>query len=805
MVPPRTPQTLRPRPVSRDATGRLLDRSGPGRRRSLPLFPFLAVLLPILLAGCGEGAPFPALAATVAQALPGMAAGSGTEGHAVGTDGRPLDADTGPVEITEPVHPVVAFLELPAADSATEARALDELDEGLSLWRGGDRRAGADQVDRALALLPTLADWRPLIRAELLAADGDTAGVRLALEEVDRAGAGELRALWGWSFRVEALESVGDSVKARRVALDEAAVLDAVHPEQAARARVRGGRLALALGDTTTAREHLTRALMGGEPEGPAARDAARRLDRLPGEIRDPETLEQLALALAADGAWAEARSHLETLLLHRTEGAPMGEVGPPHLRLALGRALAEMGRNGEAAAVLAPLAADVNGGFASAEALYLKGQGALAEGRTQEARTHFRTLLERDPEGGAALGEEGMLALLDRLGGRDGAAGRAPAVEDLFRAGVASPAGELAAVRHGTAYYLAGRYDAAVRHFEAYAAAARRSATRQQAAYWAALAHERGGDRERAREFLRQVHQENPLSFYGALAGERLEAPVLPGDLAAGPAAAASRPVPVRNAILRLRVHQRVPTSGSFVWELARLEAAFLDRGDEAYELAEALLDGGLPIQGVVMGRAIHTRNGEWDLRLLRIVHPFPWRDTIVREARSRGLDPFFVAGLIRQESLFHPTIRSSAGAVGLMQLMPGTGREVAMAEGLRYSPALLEDPEMNVRLGTAFLASMVRRFDGRAEDALAAYNAGPTRARQWRERPEYRNVDVFREHIPFRETRHYVKVVHQYTRIYTALYGCGDFEPCLGLSYQAALARSPHGGGIPSTAVAR
>jgi len=184
MVPPRTPQTLRPRPVSRDATGRLLDRSGPGRRRSLPLFPFLAVLLPILLAGCGEGAPFPALAATVAQALPGMAAGSGTEGHAVGTDGRPLDADTGPVEITEPVHPVVAFLELPAADSATEARALDELDEGLSLWRGGDRRAGADQVDRALALLPTLADWRPLIRAELLAADGDTAGVRLALEEV---------------------------------------------------------------------------------------------------------------------------------------------------------------------------------------------------------------------------------------------------------------------------------------------------------------------------------------------------------------------------------------------------------------------------------------------------------------------------------------------------------------------------------------------------------------------------------------------------------------------------------------------
>lgn len=238
-------------------------------------------------------------------------------------------------------------------------------------------------------------------------------------------------------------------------------------------------------------------------------------------------------------------------------------------------------------------------------------------------------------------------------------------------------------------------------------------------------------------------------------------------------------------------------------------------------YDFAETLLGEGFPVQSMVLDRAIHRREGgEWNLRLLRIVFPFPYRDAVVREARARGLDPFFVAGLIRQESMFHPTIRSSAGAVGLMQLLPSTAQEVARAEGIRFSPASLEDPEVNLRLGTTFLASMVRRFDGRAEDALSAYNAGPTRARQWRLRDEYRDTDVFLEHLPFAETRHYVKVVQQYARIYTALYGCGgaaaagggagpgaDFglEPCLGLSYRAALERSPVAGGAPSSALAR
>jgi soluble lytic murein transglycosylase len=222
-------------------------------------------------------------------------------------------------------------------------------------------------------------------------------------------------------------------------------------------------------------------------------------------------------------------------------------------------------------------------------------------------------------------------------------------------------------------------------------------------------------------------------------------------------------------------------------------------------YDFAEALIEGGFPLEGVSVGRQIQRTEGAWNLRLLRIVHPFPYRETVVREARARGLDPFLVAGLIRQESLFTADIMSSAGAVGLMQLMPPTAREVAGTLGIAYDPEILTDPETNIRMGTTYMASMTSRFGSRSEDVLSAYNAGPTRARQWQQTPAHGNRDVFVEQIPFQQTRDYVKLVQQYARVYTALYGCGEFEPCLGLSYADALAASPHSGGVPGILLAR
>ena len=759
-------------------------------------------VMAVLLAG--------ALAATLAVCedarawVPGPLGGIGPlPVDASGVDGAGFAEarDMGQPETVRDPDPLPGLLALSVPDSSQVEEAFEALDEGLDLWRDGDEAEGARAVDAALARLPAAADWRPLIRAELLAPTGDSAGVRSALAELDP-GTG-FQGRWGWAFLVDAYEAAGDTTGARQVA--EAAARDRATPDSGGAGWLRSGRLALAEADTVAAVERLERAIGAGGPGSSSARSAARLLDDLvePADLADPEAMGRVLLA---GREWARAHRHLAPVLL--LESARLDEQEHWELRIGLGQALVELNRTREAEQTLAPLADVRLPPELAARALYWTGRAVLARGERDQATRIFVQIAREAP--GSSLAEEGLLRVLDDISsdGRTGAsaaASRDRAMDALFQVGVGSTSGELAAVRFGTERYLAGDYGEAATIFERYLDGSRRGATRQQAAYWAALAHDRQGNRERTREFLHQVHRENPLSFYGTFAGERLEAPVLPADVPPGPSAVPGMSHEIANALIRLRIHQRVPTAGSFDHELSRLEGHFLARGDAAYDFAEALIEGGLPIQGIVLGRTIHRAEGEWNLRLLRIVHPFPYREHIVREARAQGLDPFFVAGLIRQESMFHPTIRSVAGAVGLMQLLPGTARDVARAEGIRYSPGALGDPVTNLRLGTAFLAAMVQRFDGRAEDALSAYNAGPTRINQWRTRPEYRDTQVFLEHIPFQETRHYVKVVQQYTRIYTALYGCGHFEACAGLSYQAAVARSSLAGGAPSSSLAR
>ncbi len=694
----------------------------------------------------------------------------------------------------EASDPLGDYLSLPTPDSSEVEAALDALADALREWSAGNHRTGATEADLALASLPTLSDWRPLIRAELLAPTGDTAAVRGALDEIDPATG--LRARWGWAFLVDAYEEVGDEAGARRVA--EAAAGAPWIGESEASAWFRAGRLALDSGDTIGAEAALTRSIRSaGEPDAEARR-AAILLDEL-SDPEDRDDLLALGRLLVAAGAWERAYRRLFPLL----GDSDLPRLAEAEIRLGLGRGLVELARMREAEAMLAPISGDATPDEWAGPALHWMGRAALARGETALAEERFLGVARRMPA--SALAEEGLLLHAEHIRSRGGAAETRRAMEALLDVGVGSASGELAAVRFGSQMYLTGDYEAAAMTFERYLEGGRRTLTRQQAAYWAALAHERRGDGERARSLLAQVHEENPLSFYGTVAGDRIDAPVLPPGLQEGPERDPEVAGQLANAIIRLRVHQRVPTAGSFNHELERLQEHFFRWGSAVYDFSEALLETGFPLQSMVLGREIHAREGEWNLRLLRIVHPFPYRETIVREARARGLDPFFVAGLIRQESMFHPTIRSSAGAVGLMQLLPSTAQEVARAEGLRYTPASLEDPEINVRLGTAFLANMVRRFEGSAEDALSAYNAGPTRARQWQSRPEYRDTNVFIEHIPFAETRHYVKVVQQYARIYTALYGCGDFEPCEGLSYRAAVERSSTAGGAPASLLAR
>jgi soluble lytic murein transglycosylase len=168
-----------------------------------------------------------------------------------------------------------------------------------------------------------------------------------------------------------------------------------------------------------------------------------------------------------------------------------------------------------------------------------------------------------------------------------------------------------------------------------------------------------------------------------------------------------------------------------------------------------------------------------EWD-----VFYPLAYWDTVKQEATARDLDPYAVAGLIRQESVFNPRAVSHADAYGLMQLLVPTARMMAKvngSEGPITAETLLSDPRLNIRLGTSYMREQLDKY-GRLEYLAAAYNAGPGRVVQWRASLPLQ-MDEWAEAIPFRETRGYVQGVVrnmlQYRRLYDEQ---GNFRPEVG-----------------------
>ena len=155
-------------------------------------------------------------------------------------------------------------------------------------------------------------------------------------------------------------------------------------------------------------------------------------------------------------------------------------------------------------------------------------------------------------------------------------------------------------------------------------------------------------------------------------------------------------------------------------------------------------------------------------------LASPMPYRDLIVDYARERRIRPALVAALIQQESIFDEDIRSRVGALGLMQLMPYTAREVAGRLNIRgYHRRFLTRADFNLRLGTQYLREMLDRYDGRVIPAIASYNAGPEAVDRWMARFGRLADDAFAEEIPYRETRNYVRKVLRNVYGYMNVYG--------------------------------
>ena len=153
-----------------------------------------------------------------------------------------------------------------------------------------------------------------------------------------------------------------------------------------------------------------------------------------------------------------------------------------------------------------------------------------------------------------------------------------------------------------------------------------------------------------------------------------------------------------------------------------------------------------------------------------LQLRFPLAYAESFNSTAAEFSLPPHLLYAIARQESALMHDVRSSAGALGLMQLMPGTGREMAARAGLRISSQDLLNPELNIKLGTRYLSQLLQDFNGNRILATAAYNAGPNRVKQWLQRSQSTPLpfDVWVETIPYGETRNYVESVLTYTVIY-------------------------------------
>ena len=182
----------------------------------------------------------------------------------------------------------------------------------------------------------------------------------------------------------------------------------------------------------------------------------------------------------------------------------------------------------------------------------------------------------------------------------------------------------------------------------------------------------------------------------------------------------------------------------------------------DEPFSNLDAALRAALP-----RARDRTTRLHNFALR-----YPVPFHDVFREYAKSQGLDEAWVLGLVRQESRFIAEARSAAGAAGLMQVMPHTARHVARKIGMRnYRLRRVMEVETNVTLGTGYLRMVLDQL-GHPVIASAAYNAGPNRARRWRDAERPLEGAIFAETIPFGETRDYVKKVTANAVFYAALW---------------------------------
>jgi soluble lytic murein transglycosylase len=680
-----------------------------------------------------------------------------------------------------------AFLVVEGAKAELHARRYDRArallggQPWLENYDGGEALAVLGQAESGLGQYAAAAAHFGAARARASGARAALLSVRAGLAH-EAAGQPDSAAGAFAAARAGGLNAIDDWLRVRqaRVSRDTAAAfrLLADVPAPAAQAAVlaRAGALLLA-GDTAGALDAFMRAGKG---------------------------LDVAQLALAA-GDSARARAALYDLMARAPQSddaaaaatLALGPLPPraPEEHLALGRAL---NRRGTAADARIHVEHAIRRGDSSAATLFFYAELLVATGRYADAARAYRAAARDSALGPLAiyrrarvlvrLGDPGATAALsgfaqtypadtaaptalyvlgDALFDRGDGSGTAQWFGELITRYPADARSSLARFRLAARAYRAGQLDSAAALYQGEVSAG--GPQQNGARFWLGKVALARGDSAGAREIWRALARDDSLGYYGLRARRETDLP--PAAIAAATAAPGE---PVRTVATGLARLDTLMLAG--LDSEAQVEVrAVLSRPPQDVAALLAWSEGlglrGFGSAAVRLGWQAFLK-APGDARVLRAIYPWPARTAVEAEAHEFGVDPLLLVAIVRQESVFEVEALSPAGARGLAQLTPGTAALTARGLDVTFYPEWITVPDLNLHLGAAHLAELLRRFTP-LEAAIAAYNAGGSPVRRWLQRDGADDPDQFIELIPYPETRGYVRSVLRNRELYRALYG--------------------------------
>lgn len=540
----------------------------------------------------------------------------------------------------------------------------------------------------------------------------------------------------------------------------------------------------LAAGDKLNAAVYYQRVYFGF-PQSPAAPRALAAMDKLKSEMGAdyppamPFSMLGRAVKLLDAGQTAAARKEFEALI------PQLGGAERDLARVRIGAAMYTAKQETAALDYLSKL--EIEADEPDAERLHYMSQSARRLSRLEQMDEFAQRASELHPKSPWTV--DALIAAANRHLTENEVAKFEPLYQACYEGAPTDPDADLCHWKVTWQHYMRREADAAQmlrEHLKTYPASEQASA----ALYFLGRLAQGSGDTRAARTYFNEAATEYPNVFYASIARERLAA--LPAAQPAESVVAFLRTVafPLRSRsgeftvipVAKARTDRASTLAKAGLKDLAEAELRFgADAGEQpqllAMELAKLLSDGD-PAKGM---RYIKRYARGYLLMPIasapkefwRLAFPLPYRAPLDRFTAQYNIDSFLMAALIRQESEFDPQAVSVTGARGLSQIQPTTGREQAQKLKLAFTAAKLFQPEFNLQLGTFYFDWLTKQLSGDVDAVLASYNAGLSRAKQWKKWGDFREPAEFIETIPLTQTRDYVQAVRRNAVAYREIYG--------------------------------